>query len=198
MSKTPAPATCPRARRRALLASLLAIVMASEPWFCCRAQSATGVADYKVKAAFLYKFASYVAWPTQVFDGPESPLVIGVVGSDALTDELAEVVAERTVDGRAVNVRRLARGQSLSGIHILFIGQSDAARSSELLASAKGHPVLTVTESNDAFPQGSIINFVIVDDRLRFDVALREAELVNLKLSARLLAVARKVITGPS
>ncbi len=197
MSKTPAPATCPRARRRAVLAGLLAIV-ASEPWFCCRAQSATGVADYKVKAAFLYKFASYVEWPTQVFDGPESPLVIGVAGSDALTDELVEVVAGRTVEGRAINVRRLTRGQSLSGIHILFIGRSEAGRSSDVLASAKGHPVLTVTESNDAFPQGNIINFVIVDDRLRFDVAIREAERVNLKLSARLLSVARKVITGPS
>jgi hypothetical protein len=57
---------------------------------------------------------------------------------------------------------------------------------------------LTVTESEDTFALGSVINFVIVDDKVRFDVALREAELANLKVSARLLAVARKVLGGPS
>jgi hypothetical protein len=58
--------------------------------------------------------------------------------------------------------------------------------------------VLTVTESADTFALGSIINFVIVEDKVRFDVALHEAELCNLRVSARLLSVARKVLGGPS
>ena len=83
-------------------------------------------------------------------------------------------------------------------MQILFIGGSDAGRLSDILASTKGRPVLTVTESEDTFALGSMINFVIVDDKVRFDVALREAELANLKVSARLLSVARKVLAGPS
>jgi hypothetical protein len=187
-----------RAGHRVVLAGLLAMVMASGYWTPCRAQSDLQIAEYKVKAAFLYKFASYVEWPPQVFERAETPLVIGVAGADALSDELARLIAGRSIGGRPMVVRRLRRGEAVDGVHILFIGRSDGGRLSETLASAKGRPVLTVTESEDAFALGSVINFVIVDDKVRFDVALREAEQANLKVSARLLAVARKVVAGPS
>jgi hypothetical protein len=187
-----------RPRRRAVLAGLLALPVIGGYWTRCWAQSDLQAAEYKVKAAFLYKFASYVEWPAQVFERPESPFVIGVAGAGTLGDELAQVVAGRSIGGRPVAIRKLRRGESASGLHILFIGHSDGERPSDVLASAKGRPVLTVTESEDAFALGSVINFVIVDDKVRFDVALREAELANLKVSSRLLSVARKVLAGPS
>jgi hypothetical protein len=183
--------------RRAVLAGLLAIIGAGVPWPGCLAQSDLQAAEYKVKAAFLYKFASYVEWPADVFE-PDSPFVIGVAGADALADELAQIVVGRSIGGRPVAVRKLRRSDPVSGLHILFFGRSNRGLPSDVLASAKGRPVLTVTESEDAFALGSVINFVIVDDKVRFDVALREAEQANLKVSARLLSVARKVVTGPS
>jgi hypothetical protein len=186
------------AGRRAVLAGLLAIIGAGVPWAGCLAQSDLQDAEYKVKAAFLYKFASYVEWPADVFERPDSPFVIGATGADALTDELAQIVVGRSIGGRPVAVRKLRRGDPVSGLHILFVGRSNRGLPSDVLASAKGRPVLTVTESEDAFALGSVINFVIVDDKVRFDVALREAEQANLKVSARLLSVARKVVTGPS
>jgi hypothetical protein len=79
---------------------------------------------------------------------------------------------------------------------MLFIGQAESARLTEILAIAKGQSVLTVTESEDALSHGSMINFVSVDDKVRFDVALPQAERGALKISARLLAVARKVLTS--
>jgi hypothetical protein len=182
---------------RVVIAVLLALAVASGFSPTCLAQSDEQIAEYKVKAAFLYKFASYIEWPAQVFERPESPIVIGVAGADPLSDELAQVVSGRSIGGRPVEVRKLRRGAPLNGLHILFVGRADHG-SSDVLASAKGRPVLTVTESEDAFALGSMINFVIVDDRVRFDVALREAELANLKVSARLLRVARKVLAGPS
>jgi hypothetical protein len=184
--------------RRATLAGLLALATAAGNWPRCWAQSDLRAAEYKVKAAFLYKFASYVEWPPEVFEGPESPFVIGAAGADALGDELAQVVAGRSIGGRPVVARKVRRGEPVIGLHILFIGRSDGGRPSDILASAKGRPVLTVTESEDAFALGSMINFVIVGDKVRFDVALREAEAANLKVSARLLSVARKVLAGPS
>lgn len=182
---------------RVVIAVLLALALASGFSPTCLAQSDEQIAEYKVKAAFLYKFASYIEWPVQVFERPESPIVIGVAGADPLSDELAQVVSGRSIGGRPVEVRKLRRGAPLNGLHILFVGRADRG-SSDVLASAKGRPVLTVTESEDAFALGSMINFVIVDERVRFDVALREAEMANLRVSARLLRVARRVLGGPS
>ncbi len=150
----------------------------------------------QVKAAFLYKFGGFVDWPPSAFSAPDSAVTIGVIGADALAAELERVAAGRNVQGRPVGVRRLKRNESLAGLHILFVGQGETARLDEILQEAKGRPLLVVTESEQSQPRGSMINFVTVDDRVRFDIALAPAERGNLRISARLLGVARKVITG--
>lgn len=175
---------------------LLAACLCVSTW--CGARAQPHAAEYQVKAAFLYKFLSFVDWPAEVFERPDSPLVIGVLGADPLADELVAVVAERTAHGRPVAARKLRPGESVAGLHMLFVGRPGSAQLPALLDSAKGQPMLTVTESDEAFAQGSAINFVIVDNKVRFDVAPHAAELGNLKISSRLLAVARKVLPGPS
>jgi hypothetical protein len=158
-----------------------------------RAAAADAKTESQLKAAFVYKFLSYVEWPASSFAQPDSPVVIGVCGADALAEELGAVVAARTIDGRALTVRVLRRDEALSGLHVLFIGRM-ADQSAQRLAEAKERPLLTITESPQAFALGSAINFVVVEDKVRFDVSLRAAETANLKISSRLLAVARKVI----
>jgi len=153
-------------------------------------------AEIQIKAAFLYKFGGFVEWPAGAFARPDAAFMIGVIGADALAAELEQVVAGRTVQGRAVSVRKLRRGESLSGLHVLFVGQQEASRLAEILASAKSQPLLVVTEFDNALSQGSMINFVAVDDKVRFDVALPPAERGQLRISARLLAVARKVVSS--
>jgi hypothetical protein len=166
----------------ALLAPLAALAQAGE---------------VQIKAAFLYKFGGFVEWPPAAFASADNPFVIGVIGADAVAAELEQISAGRTVQGRPVAVKRLRRGDPLSGLHVLFVGQQEAARLVEILAGAKGQPLLVVTESDNALSQGSMINFVAADDRVRFDVALPPAERGRLRISSRLLAVARKVV-GPS
>ena len=175
----------------ALVASLAA--MAPIP---ALAQAERTAAETQIKAAFLYKFSAFVEWPPKAFARPDSPFTIGVIGADELAADLEQIVKGRTVLERAVVVRRMRRGEPLAGIQMLFIGQAEAARLAEILAIAKGQSVLTVTESEDALSHGSMINFVFVDDKVRFDVALPQAERGLLKISARLLAVARKVVTS--
>jgi len=150
--------------------------------------------EYRVKAAFLYKFGAYVEWPDRAFAQADSPVLIGVIGADALADELSQIVAGRSVNGRPVSVRKLRAGDPIAGLHVLFIGRADGAHLGEVLAAAKGRPLLTVTESERALELGSVINFVLVEDKVRFDIALTPADLGSLKISARLLAVARKVV----
>lgn len=153
-------------------------------------------AEIQIKAAFLYKFGGFVEWPAGAFARPDAAFMIGVIGADALAAELEQVIAGRTVQGRAVSVRKLRRGESLFGLHVLFVGQQEASRLVEILASAKSQPLLVVTEFDNALSQGSMINFVAVDDKVRFDVALPPAERGQLRISARLLAVARKVVSS--
>lgn len=180
--------------RASILALALALALAGP-----RAVQADAQAEeYRVKAAFLYKFGAYVEWPERSFASRESPLAIGVIGADALADELAQIVAGRNVNGRAVLVRRLHPGDSLRGVQVLFVGRVGNERLTEILAATRDKAVLTVTESEKGLELGSTINFVIVDNRVRFDVAPPQADSRSLRISARLLAVARKVVSKPS
>ncbi len=72
------------------------------------AQADAQADEYRVKAAFLYKFGGYVEWPDRSFARADSPIAIGVMGADALADELAQIVSGRNVSGRPVLVRKLA------------------------------------------------------------------------------------------
>lgn len=177
---------------------LLVLLLGAGVAGACRAQSGAEALEYRVKAAFVCKFASYVEWPAQLFARPDSPIVIGVVGSDAVVDELARTAAGLSADGRPLLVRKLERGDPVASAHLVYVAGSHESRLAETLAAAKGQPVLLVTESSRALALGSMINFVVVDDKVRFDIAPQVAEQSQLRISARLLGVARAVIgKGP-
>jgi hypothetical protein len=152
--------------------------------------------EYRVKAAFLYQFAGYVEWPKGSFTQADTPVTIAVVGPDSFATELSQVVTGRTVAGRAVTVRRMKPGEPLAGVHILFVGRGDTAQLGQLGLAARPRAILTVTEADGALAQGSMINFVLDERRVRFEVALDTAEKGGLRLSSRLLAVARDVRVG--
>ncbi len=157
---------------------------------------ASRVSERSVKAAFLYKFASYVQWPDADAKA-DSPITIGVIGATDFARELAEITANRTVGNRPIDVRRLTTGNSLDGLEILFIAKEERDHLSQLLSAARDKPVLTVTESEGGLSSGSIINFTLDQDRVRFEVSLYAAEKSQLRLNARLLAVAQRVQRGP-
>lgn len=152
--------------------------------------------EYQIKAAFLYKFGSYIEWPEDTFATLESPLTIGVLGADGLADSLEEIIAGRTVNNRKIIVSKLSLGAPIAGLQILFIGNSEKENLPSILAEAQKFPVLTVTESEESLTLGGIINFVVMGDKVRFDIALGSADRNNLKISSRLLEVARRVIKG--
>src|SRR6266513_4072073 len=187
-----------RAITRLLRACAFSIVVAAGLASPRPAQADAQADEYRVKAAFLYKFGSYIEWPSRSFAGTDSPVTIGVMGADTLADELAQIVTGRNVNGRPVVVRRLRPGDPIAGLHMLFIGGSDRGWLAEILAAARGRALLTVTESEEGLELGSVINFVVIEDKVRFDVAPPPAESGGLKISARLLGVARKVVSKSS
>lgn len=156
-----------------------------------------GRIESQVKAAYLYKFAGFVDWPPGAFARPDSPLLIGVAGDDAFAGQVGQLVAGRRAGGHPLHVRRLRRGDSPAGLHILFVAGPGDAAGAGLLDAARGLPLLAVSDAPaDSLPSG-MIRFRIVDERLRFEVALRQVAPSGLKISARLLAAAWRV-TGAS
>jgi hypothetical protein len=151
------------------------------------------VTEDAVKAAYLYKFASYVDWPSDSPEGLQTPLAIGVLGAPDFASELASITANRQVNGRSIVVRALRSTDALENLHVLFIDSAEADRLDQLLSPTLGRPILTVTESVDALTAGSIINFVVTGERVRFEISLAQAELSGLRLDSRLLAVAENV-----
>jgi hypothetical protein len=149
-----------------------------------------------VKAVFLFKFLDYAEWPSAAFPNGTAPYVIGVYGAGDIARELGQITAGRTVGDRPVEVRRLRRGESLAGMHMLFVGADESAALPALVRAAQGTPLLVVGEDEHGLVGGSAINLVLVDGKVRFDVALDAAERAGVRLSSRLLAVARSVRTG--
>jgi hypothetical protein len=151
----------------------------------------------RVKAAFLYKFLDYIEWPPHAFADSASPLVIGVLGSDQAVSEVREVIGDRVAQGRGVLVRRHRDGDPLSGTHMLYVTQPETPRTTALSQVARGTGTVVVTEAENGLALGSVVNFRIVDGRVRFDIALAAAERTGLRISSRLLAVAQNVRTAP-
>ncbi|WP_170298802.1 YfiR family protein [Massilia eburnea] len=170
----------------------VALLLAALWPLLAHAQANAGL-ERQVKAAYLYKFAGFVEWPEGSFPRADSPVVIGVAGADALADQLEQTVAGHTANGRPLQVKRVKRGDSLAGIHMLFIASQDKSLAQELLAASRGQPVLTVTDADETYGLGSMINFVIADERLRFEVSLKNATASRLKISARMLSAAYRV-----
>jgi hypothetical protein len=184
---------------RACAGVLLALVFALHAFGIpdVRAQAETDRAlEQRVKAAFLYRFADFVVWPESAFAKPDSPFVIAVVGADGVAEHLRTLTSGRTVGGRPIEIRRVGASDPVAAAHILFISGSDRARLREILRSGPRNS-LVVTEVDGALDQGSVINFVIAEDRVRFEISLESAEKRGLRLSSRLLAVARSVRGNP-
>lgn len=173
-------------RRCAALLGALAL------WASATIAHAQAASESTVKAAFLYKFAGYVEWPPAAFPAADTPFVIGVAGADEVATELERLVPGRQVNGRAVQVRRVREGDSGRGLHILFAGREGNWRN--LMRIVQQQAGLVVTDAERGLEQGAAINFVPVDDRVGFEVSLDNAERGGLRISSRMLAVARRVL----
>lgn len=146
--------------------------------------------EYQVKSAWLLNFARFVDWPPSGFLNAKAPFVVGVVGRGPLGKELEQAFAGKVVKGRAFEVRRLTSDSDLRGCHILFFISSEKRRLRDYLEQLSGLPVLTVGESDEFLDQGGIINFLLKDKSVRFEINLKAAQAAGLKLDANLLKVA--------
>ncbi len=181
-----------RGWRIILVRALMACALLWVPHAAFAAQEPSAeeaIAERRVKAAYLYRFAGYTEWPDDAFARPDSPLVIAVWGNDEMADDLARLVANRTVEGRHCEVRKVQNADQLAGVHLLFVARERMARFTDSLGNSQLRGVLVVTEAAGALRQGGAVNFVTVGGQIRFELSLEAAERRGLKLSSRLIAV---------
>ena len=147
-----------------------------------------------VKAAYLSKLGHYVEWPARAAPPPNGRTVIGIVGADDVANRLAQMAAVRDPAKGTLAVRRLRNGDPLDGIHILYLGDGYVGRAGAMIDQAAARSILVVSESSDALARGSVVNFRLLDERIRFDISLESAEKAGLRVSSQLLGLAASVI----
>jgi hypothetical protein len=151
-----------------------------------------GSLEYQLKAALLSKFGLFVDWPATAFSAPGSPLNLCVAGDDPFGVLLDNTVGGQRIGERAIAVRRLKMVGRDSGCHILYVGGSDSQRNTQTIEAVRGGSVLTVTDSGTGGGVG-IIDFVIRDNRVRFDINDEAAAQNGLVISSKLLSLALSV-----
>lgn len=151
-----------------------------------------GASAKEIEAAFLVQFGKYVTWPEYVFSGPDTPIIVGIFGRDPFGSVLDKIALKSRVNGRAVEIRRFDDLNSVKESHILFVAASQAGRMGEIMDSLDCTPVLLVGDSENFLTFG-IINFVMVDKKIRFNISRGNCKKSGLKLSSKLLQVAHKV-----
>jgi hypothetical protein len=156
---------------------------------CAAAPAFAQPTEWEVKAAFLPRFARYVTWPPAAMPKGDAPFVLCVIGSDPFGPALDQAVRSQTIDGRRIAVRRLDSAAAADGCHIAFVAGGRSGSAGQLLGALGRRPVLAVTDSGNGGARG-IIQFTIVDGRVRFFIDQSSAQQRGLAISSRLLALA--------
>jgi hypothetical protein len=178
-----------RPRSRATLLGLVVIGAGLEPGLFC--QETNAPLEYQVKAAFLLNFTKFIEWPPSAFRQPDSPVSICVLGGDPFGSALDQIVSGEVVNGRKVVAQRIKSVPPPQACQALFVGrlEKDAGK----ILPGLGSGVLTVGEGENFIRDGGMIAFVIENRRVRFEINQAVAENSGLKLSSKLLSVAKPV-----
>jgi len=149
--------------------------------------------EYQVKAAYLFNFLKFVEWPDDPAADPHGKWVIGFVGDTPIDGELTRLVEGKNVLGRDLLVNKFQASDNLLACNILFIGESEKNRLPSILAALRGSSVLTVADMENFIGAGGMIQFVVDDARVRVAIDVGATSRAHLKVSSKLLALARAV-----
>jgi hypothetical protein len=148
--------------------------------------------EWQIKSAFIYNFTKFVEWPEAALGAPSQPLVIGVLGEKPLAQQLAAVVAGRSVNGRSIEVRPVRTAAEARVTQLLFVAAAEESRYVSMRSELADSPVLTVGET-PSFSVTGAIGFVQDGEKLRFEINVDIAERAHLKISSQLQKLAATI-----
>jgi hypothetical protein len=147
--------------------------------------------EYKIKAAYLLNFAKFVEWPTNRFPTPTTPIKVGVLGKDPFGPDLERTIGGRVIGGRKCEIMRTDDPEAALSCHIIFISSSERKELPAILEKLHRGNVLTVGELEQFTSQGGILGFYLYENTVRFEVNPQAAEQAGLRISAKLLQIAK-------
>ncbi len=181
------------ARRTRLLGWFGLGAMAAQLLAAPSSAASPAALEYQVKATFLYNFTKFVQWPSDSLASSGEPFEVGVVGSNPFGSYLAESMEGQYVHGRPVRVVEFRGPSDVRPCAIIFVPDAAGDRLADIAARIKGSPVLLIGESPGFAERGGAINFILVQNKVRFEINPAVARTAGLQISAKLLAIATVV-----
>jgi len=152
---------------------------------CFMSTLASAQVNYKIHSLFVYKFTQYIEWPSKSVE-----FVIGIVGNSPIQEELEALAAIKKVDTRSIVIKKISPTADLSGCNMVFIAQNQSSHLPAISGKLQGKPILIISETNDGATKGAGINFIIVDDKMKFELNKGSVEKKGLKVSGDLAKLA--------
>jgi hypothetical protein len=149
----------------------------------------------QIKAAYMFNFAKFVEWPAEVFTAAAS-INFCALGRSAVADEMDSLVSGKSINGHAIKVRHLGRPDEIKDCHLVFLPSGAGKQEQKLFQAAKGLSVLLVSDAPGFARSGGMIGFITENGKVLFEVNPGSAEEAHLKISSKLLALARIVSSG--
>jgi hypothetical protein len=149
--------------------------------------------EYELKAAMLYNLTRFVEWPPSAYPDAQAPTVLCILGQDPFGDSLTSIASNPTARGRVLQIRHVPDDKGVLGCHVVYISSSERKSIGQIFSTLKGSSILTVGEMTQFAARGGMIQFSLEEKQVRFQINLEAASEANLKLSSRLLVLARIV-----
>ena len=150
--------------------------------------------ESEVKAAYLYNFAKFIAWPDPSFAGPSAPIKICLLSDPSFEITLKEIIDARAIDSHPVQVLRVVTAAEARTCHLLFVSSDQDKQGRAVMEGLGACCVVTVGETQSFLERGGIIRFSVQQGRVQFQVNLHAATQAGVRISARLLSVATRVL----
>jgi len=158
----------------------------------CATDNGKAMPEYAMKAAYLYNFAQLTEWPVPPDGNQNETFTVCVFGQDEVVSALEKLLG-RTINGKPLKILRINGVAEIKQCQLLYVGEGDSDRGGRLFQLLRGTPVLTVTDDPRAAHQGAMLQIVPDERRLAFEVNLQAANQSQLRLSSKLLNLARRV-----
>lgn len=149
--------------------------------------------EAEVKAAFVYNFLKFVDWPLDALPKPDQPFSIAIVGEGAVADAAESLLKGKRISVYPLVVVRVKAGEPLSDVQAVFVTGADPEKALRTLATKSNASILTIGDDAEFATRGGVIGLYVEDRRVRFEVNTDAADATGLRVSSRLLALARLV-----
>jgi YfiR/HmsC-like len=150
-----------------------------------------------VKAAYLYNFGNFIEWPAKSMESKSGFFSICILGQDPFGSTLDATLAGETISGKKVVAKRFSKPQEVVNCPILFISSSEEGRLTEIISSLDKMSILTVSDMPEFVRRGGMVQFVLEQNKVRFEINLASTEHAGLKMSSQLLRLATLVRKNP-